>query len=149
MNIEVEMALKNIVRIGSVSSVDVDSRTVRVAFADKQDADGKPLISGELKVLQNQPLITIERWYDEESDSKKWDYKTEYNSHDRRLELGESYVKNKYKDLRDIIENEKNIDGKWHKQTMTVYPWLPYVGQFVVCLYLPNGESDGFVIGGI
>ena len=24
---------------------------------------------------------------------------------------------------------------------MTVYPWLPYIGQFVLCLYLPNGES--------
>ena len=27
--------------------------------------------------------------------------------------------------------------------------WLPEVGQFVLCLFLPNGESDGFILGGL
>ncbi len=26
-------------------------------------------------------------------------------------------------------------------------PWLPKVGQYVLCLYLINGESDGFILG--
>ena len=42
----------NIVRVGKVSSVDVPGRTVRVAFEDKTDTEGKPLISGALKVLR-------------------------------------------------------------------------------------------------
>ena len=83
MNGERELTiLKNIVRVGSVSSVNTTTKTARVAFADKQDPQGKPLVSGPLKVVQAQA-------------------------------------------------------------------WLPIVGQFVLCLFLPNGESDGFVIGGI
>jgi len=27
--------------------------------------------------------------------------------------------------------------------------WLPEVGQLVLCLFLSNGESDGFVLGGL
>lgn len=147
MNIDVEAVLKNLVRVGSVSSVDVDSRTVRVVFADRQDGDGNPLISGALKVIQNMPLITAEKWVEETPG--KWDFKADYNSHERKLNIGENYVKNKYTSLKDIIENEKEIDGKTYKEIVTVYPWLPYVGQFVVCLFLPNGEGDGFVLGGI
>lgn len=79
--------LKNIVRVGTVSSVRASDYTARVAFHDKLDSDGRPLISGALKVIQNQPIQTP--------------------------------------------------------------PWMPSIGQFVVCIYLPNGESDGFVIGGI
>lgn len=168
MNIDIEAVIKNIVRVGSVSSVDTDSRTVRVTFADKQDADGNPLVSGALKVLQNQPLIVVEKWVEELGKENKWEFSAQYNSHDRALGIGEHYVKNGYAELKDVISNEKTIkyekretiktvecplngviENKKHRQTVTVYPWLPYVGQFVVCLYLPNGESDGFVIGGI
>lgn len=143
MNIDVEAVIKNLVRVGSVSSVDVHSRTVRVAFADKQDADGNALISGALKVLQNQPLIVVEK----SGAQGKWSFSAHYNSHNRYLGIGESYVNNKYEVLKDVIENE--LESQNDKEKITVYPWLPYVGQFVVCLYLPNGESDGFVIGGI
>ena len=175
-----DSALKNLVRVGTVSSVDVDERLVRVTFTDKQDVDGKPLTSGTLKVLQNQPLITIEKWVMELGEENKYDYETAYNSHPRDLELGEAYVQTPYAELKDVIKNEKVIkyekretisegspipntccgnspscplhgviEHKKHRQTVTVYPWLPYVGQLVVCLYLPNGESDGFVLGGI
>lgn len=142
-----EIDASKIVRVGQVSSVDVDSRTVRVVFLDKQDGNGSPLISGALKVIQNMPLITVEKWVEEAPG--KWDFKANYNSHDRSLSIGEKYVKNKYTSLIDVIENEKEIEGKTHKEIVTVYPWLPYVGQFVVCLFLPNGEGDGFVLGGI
>ena len=138
--------LKEIVRIGTVSWVDPEKRTARVIFHDKDE-----LPSGELKVLQNQPLITVEKWVD----GAKWNYDAKYASIDRKLGLGESYTKA----APDVITVERAIDYKCplhgvdetksHKHVMTVYPWLPYIGQFVLCLYLPNGESDGFVLGAI
>lgn len=76
------MKLKNIVRIGTVSSVDVESRTARVTFTDKGGAE--PLVSGPLQVVQNHTAA-----------------------------------------------------------------WIPAAGQMVVCLFLPNADGDGFVIGGI
>jgi len=72
-----ESALKNLVRVGTVSSVDVEKRLVRVEFTDKQDIDGKPLISGTLKVLQNQPLITVEKWVMELGEENKWDFEAD------------------------------------------------------------------------
>lgn len=135
--------LWEIVRIGTVSSVNKEKRTARVILHDKDE-----LPSGELKVLQNQPLITIEKWVD----GVKWEYDAKYASIDRELGLGETYTKA----APDIIKNktpggEIKYAGeiREHTQTMTVYPWLPYIGQFVVCLYLPNGECDGFILGGI
>lgn len=70
-------ALKNIVRAGWVSSVDIAERTARVTFKDKGDT----FVSGPLNVLKNMSL--------------------------------------------------------------------PSPGDFVLCIYLPNGDGDGFVIGGI
>ncbi len=152
MEMDTAAVLKNIVRIGRVSSVDIDSRTVRAVFADKQDGNGSPLVSGLLKVLQNQPLVTIEKWIEDENGENKWDFNAEYNSHNRELGLGESYVKKDYANMKDVIINEKTIKSGsllGVRQTVTIYPWLPYIGQFVVCLFLPNGNSDGFVLGGI
>lgn len=184
MEMDARAVLEKTVRVGTVSSVDVEKRTVRVEFPDKQDGDGKPLISGPLKVIQNVPLITVEKWVEEEKDPNvKWDFSANYNSHDRNLGIGESYVKDKYETLKDTITNEKiikyekwetidkgspipitsNVCGglgipcplngiieyKYNKTLVTVYPWLPYVGQYVVCLFLPNGKGDGFVLGGI
>ena len=182
------VSYENIVRVGKVSSVDASNRTVRVAFEDKTDTEGKPLISGVLKVLQNQPLITVEKWVEELGEENKWSFEARYNSQNRGLELSESYVCDSYESLRDVIKNEKIIkyekretinenapiqclngcsqacacgapiqkcpiqgviENKKHRQTVTVYPWLPFVGQMVVCLFLPYGESDGFVLGGI
>ncbi len=182
------VSYENIVRVGKVSSVDASNRMVRVAFEDKTDTEGKPLISGVLKVLQNQPLITVEKWVEELGAENKWDYEAQYNSQNRGFGLGESYVSDSYESLKDVIKNEKVIsyekretinenapiqclsgcsqacacgepiqqcpikgviEKKKHRQTVTVYPWLPFVGQSVVCLFLPYGESDGFVLGGI
>ena len=30
-----------------------------------------------------------------------------------------------------------------------IKPWIPTVGQWVLCIFKPDGEGDGFVIGGI
>lgn len=35
-----------------------------------------------------------------------------------------------------------------HKHDIIIEPWLPNVGDYVLCIYLENGR-DGFVIGGI
>lgn len=135
--------LKEIVRVGTVSSVDVESRTARVIFPDRDN-----MTSGTLKVLQNQPLITVEKWVD----GAKWEYDAQYASVPRNLGLGENYTKA----APDVITNDtpggeiKYVgEIRAHKQTITIYPWLPYIGQLVVCLYLPNGESDGFILGGV
>lgn len=36
-----------------------------------------------------------------------------------------------------------------HAHKVKISPWLPSAGDFVLCVYLPNGDGDGFVIGGI
>lgn len=88
-------ALMNIVRIGTVSSINNEEQTARVTFQDKAN-----LVSGPLKVLENKPSITVQT-------------------------------------------------AEGHTHEIIVKPWMPSVGQSVLCLYLPNGESDGFVLGGI
>lgn len=139
--------LKEIVRVGTVSSVDVEERTARVIFHDKVEE----LTSGPLKVIQSQSFIVIEKL----ENGAKWNFEAQYASADRKLGLGETYTKS----APDIIKLERDIDYKCpahgidetknHQHIVTVYPWLPYIGQFVICLYLPDGESDGFVLGGI
>lgn len=116
MNMQEMAALKNLVRVGTVSSLDVGNRTARVSFADKQDTEGKPLISGPLKVIQNPPFIPG------------------YNIPNQTQPKGGGSGTAAYEE---------------HAHDLIISPWLPYIGQFVVCLYLPNGESDGFVLGGI
>lgn len=51
-----------------------------------------------------------------------------------------------------VLENTPNLTiqtAEGHDHEIIVKPWMPSVGQSVVCLYLPNGESDGFVLGKI
>lgn len=46
----------------------------------------------------------------------------------------------------EVQQTEKEA-GHAHK--ITISPWLPSPGDFVLCIFLPNGDGDGFVIGGI
>ena len=36
-----------------------------------------------------------------------------------------------------------------HSHAVTIAPWLPSPGDYVLCLYIPTDDGDGFVIGGI
>lgn len=124
-------ALEDIVRYGTVDSVNVAERTARVRFEDKNN-----MVSGPLVVLQNQPTIVVQK----KESEVKWDYEAEYATADRKLGLGESYSKS----TPDTIKLTK--DSK--EEIIEIHPWLPFIGQMVACLYLPHGESDGFIIGG-
>lgn len=135
--------LRNIVRIGSVSAVDVENHTARVVFADK---NGMP--SGMLKVLRTWPNIQIEKW----DDGAPWTCVAKYATEDRQLTgAGTTFIYTK--DDHDEIGLKKDITYKGethsHEHKTTVRRWLPFVGEMVLCLYLPNGESDGFILGGI
>ena len=32
---------------------------------------------------------------------------------------------------------------------VVIKPWIPKVGQWVLCIFKPDGEGDGFILGGI
>lgn len=49
--------IKNIIRIGRVSSIDVNTNTARVAFSDKDD-----LVSGELMIVNRGSMVDKDYW---------------------------------------------------------------------------------------
>ena len=94
--------LKNLVRVGKVSSVNTSAGTARVYFEDKGG-----MISGELIVLRRTPKVQV------------------------------------------VSAKVDNEDGKNVNVQLSVKPWMPTVGEMVVCLYLPNSGEDGFILGGV
>lgn len=138
--------LERIVRVGTVSSVDIENYTARVAFPAAGD-----IISAELIVMRNVPFVTIEKWADDE----KWKLDAEYATVDRSIGIGETYDKA----FPDVIQNEIRLDylcpahgideTKVHREIVRIRPWLPYIDQTVLCLYLPFGKYQGFVLGGL
>ena len=52
-----ENFIKNIIRIGRVSSVDVNTNTARVAFSDKDD-----LVSGNLMIINRGSMVDKDYW---------------------------------------------------------------------------------------
>ena len=144
--------LQEITKIGRVSSIDPVSRTARVVFEDEDN-----MVSGPLIVLQNHPTITVERAVDE----SKWDYSAKYATADRKLGLGETYsdtipdtislsktIEYKKENAAEDCPRTGTLEYKTHKETIKVHPWLPYINQMVVCLFLATGDGDGFIIGG-
>lgn len=82
--------IKNIVRVGIVSSINAAKSTARVKIQEQG------IVTGDLKVVQQKPMVECE-------------------------ECSE----------------------------VTAKPWMPEVGQWVLCIFIPDGEGDGFVLGGI
>ena len=57
---------------------------------------------------------------------------------------------------KDVVQETKTESGgsgdasfAEHAHKVTISPWLPSTGDYVLCLYIPTGDGDGFVIGGI
>lgn len=130
--------LQELIKIGKVSSVNVKNRTARIIFEDKEE-----MVSAELPVLVNHPLITIKKIIDGDN----WSGTGEYNSVPRNFENA-TYKK----ELPDTITLLKEItyetETKIHELKVEIHPWLPYVEQMVVAVFLPIGAGDGFIIGG-
>lgn len=133
--------LKDMVRVGIVSSVNVEKMTARVKIQDQG------IVTADLKIVQNTPLIVVTN----KNDNVKWSYEAQYVTHDRKLGLGEKYKK----EYPDIIKTEiggcptgtHNQCGQ--EQEFKIYPWIPFIGQWVLCLFKSDGEGDGFILGGI
>ena len=123
--------LQDMVRIGIVSSVNEKNMTARVKIEEQE------IITGDLKIVQNTPFLVMER-----KDSElKWNYEADYAQYDRNLGIGDRY-KEEYP---DILHAWKGTSDRIIK----VYPWIPHIGQWVLCIFKPKGDGDGFIIGGI
>ena len=47
------------------------------------------------------------------------------------------------------IEEQGIVTGDLQIVQSTYDKWLPEMGQWVLCIFKPEGEGDGFIIGGI
>ena len=86
--------LKDIVRMGIVSSINAETMTARVNIPEQN------IVTGDLKILQNVPSMQM---------------------------------------------NDNLMTDSEYK----IRPWLPQIGQWVLCLFKPDGGGDGFILGGI
>lgn len=89
--------LKDMVRVGIVSSVNSGNMSARVKIQDQG------IVTGDLKIVQNTPTTEIK-----------------------------------------ITGGTCGAECK-----AVVKPWIPKVGQWVLCIFMPDGEGDGFILGGI
>lgn len=148
--------LQDIVRIGIVSSVNEKKLTARVKI-EEQD-----IVTGDLKIIQNTPLITVINT----EGGTPWKHRFKYVQYDgREMKLEDNYRKS-FPDILQVEEYKEEYIEKetfqkeypdyletWNdtgqKQEIRVFPWIPYIGQWVLCIFKPSGEGDGFIIGGI
>lgn len=72
----------------------------------------------------------------------------EFSAIKNAIRVGEiSSVNSKEYTARVIFHDKEKLVSAPLKVLGTPSPWLPKVGQYVVCIYLINGESDGFILG--
>lgn len=120
--------LKNIVRKGTVQSVDKKKMKARVKFGDKGG-----IISGELHILiQKRHIIhdTVEAWLEDEADRIKKD-------------VTDVSINASYHDDEVIRDPSPSVHKAW------LAYWLPEVGDMVLCLMIPDGDGEGYILGGI
>ncbi len=48
---------------------------------------------------------------------------------------------------KDAAQETASADG--HKHDLIIKPWMPNVGDAVLCLYMPVFGGDGYVLGGL
>lgn len=120
--------LKNIVRKGIVQSVDKKKMKARVKFGDKGD-----IISGELHILiQKRHIIhePVENWVEDEANRIKKDVTD--------VSINASYHND------EVVRNPSpTVHQAW------LAYWLPEVGDMVLCLMIPDGDGEGYILGGI
>lgn len=106
-----EKILRNLVRLGTVTAIDIPKRLARMKFSDSG------ITSGWLPVLDNRPFIP--------------DYE----------QLGSPQ--------RTEFEAGGGGDAAFasHKHDLTIKPWMPFVGDQVLAIYLPVQDADGFILG--
>lgn len=97
--------LKNILRKGTVHSVDRTAMTARVKFGDKGG-----IISGDLHIIY-QPRYIVP------SSGASSGNRTE------------------------------TADGHSHAAYLT--NWVPEIGSMVLCIMTPDGDGEGFILGGV
>lgn len=121
-------------RVGTVSSVNTARRTARVIFGDKSD-----MVSGELTVLRNSPLIVSKIKTSDNEWEKRQTYNGTNSSEDGSILNDYTYP--------DKIHSE--LEEMQHSADISVYSWLPYIGQTVLCAFVEKGDGDGYIIGGV
>lgn len=126
--------MEQAVRVGTVSSVNVPQRTARVIFGDRSN-----MVSGELIVLRNSPLITAEI----KTDNEEWNVTQTYNGTDSSRNAVVKATKASFNTINAALESRQ------HSADIGVYDWLPYIGQTVLCIMVQSGDGDGFIIGGV
>lgn len=89
--------LKNIVRLGTVQSVNASKMTARVKFKDKGG-----ITSGDLRIIKRPVYV--------------------------------------------VPAMESGAEGQTAKTTLKT-EWTPGVNDMVLCIMVPDGDGDGFIIG--
>ena len=95
--------LKNMIRKGTVQSVNDGTMKARVKFGDKGG-----IVSGELHILtRHRAVVPTEK--EKEGDKTK------------------------------------TAEGHFHEAYIT--EWVPQVGDMVLCLMIPDGDGEGYIVG--
>ena len=152
---DLQTILGRLVRVGKVSSVDIKYWTCRVIFEDLLGADGQPMVSGDLPVLTNMPAVTLTG----KEAGTSWNYEAQCATFSGRTDITPvpSYTSSwpdrvkitRTDDYTITSADGDTLDHQTWEHEMILRPWLPYIGQTVVCVYLPVRNADGFVIGGL
>lgn len=48
---------------------------------------------------------------------------------------------------KDVPQETESADG--HRHSLVIKPWMPSVGDKVLCIFLPCFDGDGYILGGI
>lgn len=44
---------------------------------------------------------------------------------------------------------DETDEKKEHKHKLSIHPWMPRIGEIVLCIYDDSFNADGYVIGGM
>ena len=139
-------AADGLIRIGRVSSVDVENRTARVIYEDRGT------VSGNLKVLDNHPYITVSAAFK----GSAWDCTASYTTIDR----GDGYtysadapdtisLSSTYGYEMQCTQCDAGTEEASHTLYFEIHPWLPKIDDQVLVLLMPGYDAGGVILGGL